>query len=121
MKKITLVALLLLASVLVFSQKRVTLDDEKEIVNQAVTELNSAFSVPDGVMYKRLAGYSLSGTYIYDVTVRNKGSIATVFSVNSGENDIKIQNFIKDLIYEYRLSFNMVKGKSYKFRYSLTF
>ncbi|HLO91901.1 MAG TPA: hypothetical protein VK172_12120 [Lentimicrobium sp.] len=121
MKKLSLLIILSFAFLFSFSQKRLTLNDEKQIITRAVTELNDAFARPDGIMYKKIAALNLSGTYIYDVTIRNKGAVATVFSVNSGDNDIKIQNRIKDLIYEYKLSFNMLKGKSYKFRYTLNF
>ena len=56
-----------------------------------------------------------------DITIHEKGKVATVFVVSNKGGAIKQQNLVKDFVKEFRLSFKMPKGKDYKFQYIFKF
>lgn len=120
MKPLIIALIFAVSSLQLFAQKKITLIDKQQIIEYAVAELDQSITDPKGVLNKSISPYKLvPGTYIFDVTIRGKGETATVFVVNDGENDIKTQNYLQDLLKAYRYNFKMKKGKLYKFQYTI--
>jgi hypothetical protein len=90
-------------------------------VKQAISELVLAMSPPKGSLYLFGIENKLIGSFTYDLTIRKKGEMATVFVVSTEGGTIKMQNMLKDRLKVFRFSFKMPKGKSYKFQYTLQF
>ncbi|PKP04551.1 MAG: hypothetical protein CVU14_00130 [Bacteroidetes bacterium HGW-Bacteroidetes-9] len=120
MKNLITIALLLLA-IATFGQKKQLVEYRDNIVAAALVELDSVSSGPEGTLYKQVAESGIHGQYVFDITLREKGVIATVFVVNDGINPINMQNRLKDIVKRYRFSFKVPKGKSYKFQYEFNF
>ena len=120
MKQFFTIALLLIA-VASFGQKKQLVEYRDNIVAAAVAELDSVSSGSEGPVYKQVVEGGIHGRYVFDITIREKGVVATVFVVNDGENQISMQNRLKDIIKRYRFSFKVPKGKSYKFQYEFNF
>lgn len=121
-KRFFLLIVLLSTQLTIFSQSKVTLTDQQLIIEQAERELNDAFSPPEGELYKAISSIPVSNnTYIFDITIQNKGEITTVFAVNPGEGDIVVRNKLENIIRQYKLSFKMPKNKRFKFQYSINY
>ncbi len=122
LKHIAFAIIIACTAVHVSAQKKPTLTDRQQVTKYAVAELNQALSPPDGALFKSLNYFNVvPGTYIFDVTVRGKGETATVFVVNDGQNDIRTQNHLKDLLKSYRYHFKMRRGLLCKFQYTITY
>lgn len=117
MKQITIILMLLVAST-TYGQKKQLVEYRENIVARAVAELDSVASGPEGVIFRQVTESGIHGQYVFDITLREKGEIATVFVVNDGVNSIAMQNRMKDIVKRYRFSFKVPKGKSYKFQYT---
>ena len=90
-------------------------------VRRAISELESALSSPEGSLYQFGTENSIQGSFTFDLTIRNKGEMATVFSVTTEGGTLKMQNMLKDKLKAFRFSFKMPKGNSYKFQYTFQF
>lgn len=121
MKKLTIVALLLLLGFSSWSQKKELIEDKARIEERAKSELQAAMSPPEGSLYLFGQKYGIRGEYTYDITIREKGDIATVFVVGNENGTVDAQNKLKDCLMEFDFSFKMPKGKLYKFRYTFAF
>ena len=117
MKQFITVALIVIA-IAAFGQKKELVEYRENVVEKAIAELDSVTAGPEGELYKEFAENGIRGHYVFDITIREKGAVATVFVVNDGENPIPQQNRLKDIIKLYRFSFKVPKGKSYKFQYT---
>ncbi len=104
-----------------FSQKLELIEDKDEIVRRATAELDQSMQAPEGLMYVFAKENSLTGEYTFDITIREKGEVATVFVVSSETTNLKAQNMIKDKVKSLKFSFKMPKGKSFKFQYKFNF
>jgi hypothetical protein len=104
-----------------FGQKKQLVEYKDAIVLRAVAELDSVSASPESDFRKEIQESNISGNYVFDITIREKGMVATVFVVNDGENPIDKQNRMKDIMKRYRFSFKVPKGKSYKFQYTFSF
>jgi len=114
------VALGLLA-ITTFAQKKVLIESKDDIIEQATKELTEAMQPPEGSLYLWKVENNITGEYIIDITIREKGDIASVFMAGSEGSDIKMQNMVKDRIRLFEFSFKMPKGKTYKFQYIFKF
>ncbi|GAB1403319.1 MAG: hypothetical protein PHX54_13500 [Lentimicrobiaceae bacterium] len=101
-----------------FSQKYSAAETEGNYIEMARAELNSALSQQDSKLNKAISEAGISGNYVFDISIRGKGEVSTVFIVNTGSQSIKMQNALKDIIKAYRFSFKLPKGKSYKFQFT---
>ena len=119
MKKQLLILVLMLLAFSGYSQKKQLIEYKEDIIAAAVAELDIACSSPEGAIFKQSAG--ISGKYVFDITIREKGMTATVFVVNDGANPIQMQNRLKDIVKNFKFSFKVPKGKSYKFQYTFNF
>ncbi|HCT72071.1 MAG TPA: hypothetical protein DF409_14985 [Bacteroidales bacterium] len=116
-----IVMCLLLPAIYASGQKKPFYQMKNEIIEKAIAELDSVSSVPGSAFLKEINESKLSGTYVFDITLREKGEVATVFVVNDGESPIAMQNRLKDIVKRYRFGFRVPKGKSYKFQYTFKF
>jgi hypothetical protein len=120
MRLTVLLALSLLAAT-TFAQKKVLIESKDDIIEQATKELTEAMQPPEGSLYLWKVENNIQGEYIIDITIREKGDIASVFMAGSEGSDIKMQNMVKDRIRLFEFSFKMPTGKTYKFQYIFKF
>jgi hypothetical protein len=95
--------------------------DDEPFVQMAISEISKALTPPNGSLYLFAVEKKLEGSYSYDLTIRNKGEMATVFAVSSEGGTITMQNLLKDRLKAFRFTFKMPKGKSFKFQYTFQF
>lgn len=119
MKKQLLIIVLMIIAFAGYSQKKQLIEYKEDIIAAAIAELDIACSSPEGTIYKQAT--DISGKYVFDITIRERGMTATVFVVNDGENPIQMQNKLKDIVKNFKFSFKVPKGKSYKFQYTFKF
>jgi hypothetical protein len=124
--KITLIAMFLLAFVEQLQAQKNFYNTQEEVIEAAYKTLDNWMESGElkEAIEKKLEKYtgesSLTGTFIYDITIRNKGEVASVFKVES-DAPIKVQNHFKDCLKALQFPFKMPKNKSYKFRYEFKF
>jgi len=111
----------MLVSITGYNQKRVTLETKQEVIATAKKELTQAMQHPEGVLYLLQKENNLTGEYNLDITIHEKGRVATVFVVNNVGGSIKQQNLVKDFVKDFRFGFKMPKGKDYKFNFTFKF
>jgi hypothetical protein len=121
MKKPLLIVLLLLLGLSSFSQKKELVEGKDQIESRAKSELELAMAPPEGSIYLFVQKYGIKGEYTYDITIREKGDIVTVFVIGNNNGTIDAQNKLKDFLMEFEFNFKLPKGKYYKFRYTFTF
>lgn len=92
--------------------------EEEEVVKAAYAELES--SMKEGALKKFAEKYKITGSYTMDITLKNKGEVASVKTIER-DGEIADQNALKDFIIEYKFPFKMPKNKSYKFQYEFKF
>ncbi len=112
---------MIFVSITAFSQKRATIETKYEVIEAAKMEFNQAMQAPQGELYLFKLENNIFGEYTMDITIHEKGKVATVFVVSNKGGAIKQQNLVKDFVKEFRLSFKMPKGKDYKFQYIFKF
>ena len=118
MKNYFVLILVVFAAVDCFSQSRKLITDEEIIRERAFAELEYSIQNPEGELFKLAQKNQISGKYTFDISIRNKGEVVTVFIVGSSESDIKKQNLIKDKVKSHRFNFKMPKGRIYKFQFT---
>ena len=121
MKKNLLIITLIFLSLTTFAQKRATLETKQEVVKAAKKEFSQAMQAPQGELYLFKQENKINGEYTLDITIHEKGRVATVFVVSNKGGSIKQQNSVKDIVKEFRFNFKMPKGKDYKFQYIFKF
>ncbi len=117
MKQFLLISLMLM-TLCTFGQKISQAEANGDFVEMAKVELNSALSSPDSELFKKISESGIAGHFVFDISLRGKGLVATVFVVNAGEQSISMQNRLKDIIKAYRFSLKVPKKKIYKFQYT---
>jgi hypothetical protein len=121
-RKFLIVVLLIMGFALIsHAQENNYSSPEEPFVKQAISELAAAMSPPKGNLYLFGIEKKISGSFTFDLTIRGKGEMATVFVVSTEGGTIKMQNMLKDRLKAFRFSFKMPKGKSYKFQHTLQF
>lgn len=75
--------------------------------------------IEDG-LEKATGETTLKGRFVYDITIRNKGEVASVFKVES-DASVPVQNYVRNHMKALRFPFKMPKNKSYKFQYEFKF
>lgn len=116
-----LLFILAVAAIASYAQKKELIEDKNLIIERAKAELGLAMSPPEGAIYLWTLKNPIQGSYTYDISIREKGEVMSVFAVGNENGTIKAQNNLKDLILTLRLNFNMPKGKSYKFQHTFVF
>ncbi len=110
--------LILLLSSGLFAQKKPHLSDKETVIEYAYLELDESMKNGDFFEWGQETG--VKGEFTFDITIRDKGEVATVFAVDR-KGEVKDQNDLKDFLKDYRFNFKMPKTKSYKFQYTFQF
>jgi hypothetical protein len=103
----------------VVAQKPLIQEYDK-VVEAAKSQLDSMMR-SNGSLQVEAKELNVTGEYILDVTVFDKGKVLSVYMVSSDADDIKMQNMAKDIIRRVEFGFKMPKGKTYKFQYTFNF
>ncbi len=121
MKFLLFILLFFFTSIIVFSQKKVFIENKDDIVKEAIHEIEVSMQPPEGDLYLFTQKYKITGTYDFDITLYEKGLVATVFVNNREGGSILSQNKLKDFVKAMKFEFKMPKGKKYKFNYVFNF
>lgn len=112
----TLFTILLLALGQIAWAQREYLEDKEAIHQRAATELELAMQGPNGSLYKAVVKERLTGSYLLEISVGDKGEIRSVQVLERSGGDIPSQNRFKQLVHDARFSsFKTPKGKQYRF------
>ena len=95
------------------AQKKELLEDKEVILARAAAAFDAALQ-PGADLYKTILEEQLIGTYVLQVSFREKGDICSVFVVSAEGHDQRSQNRFKDLIHFLELPFKMPKGRQYR-------
>ncbi len=121
MKNFVIISILIFSSLLSAAQKKELIESNDEIIREARVELDSAMKAPEGVIYLFGQKHDIHGNYTIDITIREKGEVASVFTVGNTNGTISSQNILKDYIQNFKFNFKMPKGKRYKFEFVFKF
>jgi len=121
MKKLSMIILLVMTGFICLAQKPELIEDKDLIIDRANTELDSAMVSPEGTIYLYTLKHPVKGEYTYDISIREKGMVISIFAVGNNNGTIDSQNRLKDFLMTYKFNFKMPKGKSYKFRHTFIF
>jgi len=119
--KTLIISIFIFSSMYVLGQKKPLIEDSQEVMKAAMAELNLAMQAPEGSLYLFAVEHKITGTYIFDIQLYEKGKVASVFCKSRDEGDISSQNKLKDAVMDLRFHFKMPKGKKYKFSYTFSF
>lgn len=112
----TLLTLLLIALGQITWAQREYLDDKEAIQQRASAELELAMQGPNGNLYKTVVKEQLTGSYLLEISLGDKGDIRSVQVLERTGGDIPSQNRFKQLVHDTRFSsFKTPKGKQYRF------
>jgi len=121
MKVLTIIILVVSTTFSLKAKEHVLLESKAEIIAQAIKELDNAMKSPEGELYLIGQKFRIKGEYNFQLTIRDKGNVASVFVIDQKDGDIPSQNRLKDAVFAFRLSFKMPKNKDYKFNYIFKF
>lgn len=120
--KVLFISLFLLTSgIYLKAQKPGIIESKEEVIKQATFELDQAMTAPEGALYTFGQKYLISGEYTFQITIRNKGQVVSVFVADKKDGNIPSQNSLKDKILDFQFGFKMPKNKDYKFNYTFKF
>lgn len=102
-----------------FAQKNTSLTNPDEITAAAVKYFE--YSLKEGELFKLAEKHQITGAYEFDVTIRERGEVASVFVVDREGGSLAFQNLVKDAVMKMKLGFKMQKGKRYKINYKFQF
>ncbi|MCB2222387.1 MAG: hypothetical protein KQI35_18530 [Bacteroidetes bacterium] len=113
--------LLAILSLSAYAGKKPLIEDYDKVVATAIKEIEQAMEAPEGELYLFAKENEISGTFSFDITLHEKGLVATVFVKSNEGGTIKSQNMLKDYVKAMKFEFKMPKGKDYKFNYIFKF
>jgi len=108
-----LTLIVMLACMHLAAQKKELLEDKEVILARAAAAFDAALQ-PGADLHKTILEEQLIGTYVLQVSFREKGDISSVFVVSADGHDQRSQNRFKDLIHFLELPFKMPKGRQYR-------
>lgn len=112
-----LLTILLIASASLSFGQREYLEDRDEIVRRAAAELDAAMR-PEGTLYKAVLKEQLTGSYLLQISLGDKGDIRSVQVLDRQGGDIPSQNRFKQLVHSARFNyFKTAKGRQYRFEH----
>ena len=121
MKLLLIIVMVVSANITLHAKEHILLESKTEIISQAIKELERAMKSPEGELYLMGQKFRVKGEYNFQLTIRDKGNVSSVFVVDQKNGDIPSQNRLKDAVFAFHLSFKMPKNKDYKFNYSFKF
>lgn len=121
MKYTAILILMLATATSGFAQKMPLIQEREDIIAEAKKELDAMMANSESDFKKKITENKISGEYVFDITIEGKGKVLSVFVVSSDADDVKQQNYVKDLVKAIQFNFKMPKDKSYKFQYTFNF
>ena len=121
MKRLLFIVLIGSLATVAYSGKKPLIEGKDAITEAATKELSEQMKAPDGELYLFKTEYNIHGEYVMDITIHEKGEVASVFCAGNEGGDIQSQNKLKDFVKAYEFSFKVPKGKKYKFQYIFKF
>lgn len=116
-------SLFLLTAILCFTavqaQKKPFYDTPEEVIEAAYNALDQEMKGGEITTWAQENG--IEGAYTFDLTIKHKGEVATVRTIDRKGGDIPSQNRLKDYVKTMRFPFKMPKNRSYKFQYEFKF
>ncbi len=112
--------MLLMFSVTNIKAQKALISNPDEVAEAAIKEFDVAMQ-PEGVLYKLKEKQQLKGSYIFDIIIKEKGQVVSVFVVENEGGTLDFQNLLKDAVLAMKMDFKMPKGKRYKFTYKFNF
>lgn len=113
-------AMVLIFSITQIKAQKVLISNPDEITAAAVSEFDLAMQA-EGVLHKLKEKHQLKGNYIFDIIIKEKGQVVSVFVVENEGGTLDFQHLLKDEVLAMKLGFKMPKGKRYKFTYKFNF
>ena len=110
---------LLLGSSSLQAQKKPFYNEEEEVIEAAYLHLEK--STQEGRIKAWVEANNPKGNYTMEITIRNKGEVATIRVVKRQNGDIPTQNSLKNFLKTYRFPFKMPKQRSFRFQYEFKF
>ncbi|MHC1707183.1 MAG: hypothetical protein AB9842_06625 [Bacteroidales bacterium] len=121
MTRLILSILLILAIKETVAQKQPLIAEKDAVIAQAKHELDAMMSDSQSSLRKYAKENNISGEYIFDITIAERGKVISVYAVGSDADDIRHQNKVKDIIRTLKFNFKMPKKSRYKFQYTFNF
>lgn len=109
----------LLATTAVVAQKRPELNTQAA-VDEHVSNVLAAEKA-QGKLAELALELGLRGSFVFDITVGDKGTVQTVFLVESTMESIPARNQLKAYLMGLRFDFKVPKNKRFKTRQTLEF
>ena len=97
----------------------ITLSVSEEVVAAAIAEFDA--SMKSGQMSEFDTESGVEGIYVFEISIKAKGQIASVAIVERKEGSVPHQNVIKDYLMKYQFGFKTPKKSLYKFQYEFNF
>ncbi len=114
-----LIALGLALAVPALGQRRAELNTQAAVDEQVGNML--AAEKARGKLAELASELGLRGSFTFDLTVGDKGTVVTLFPVEWTIDDIPARNKIKARLMDLRFDFKTPKGKRFKTRQTLVF
>lgn len=99
--------------------KKAAMATDEELAVTVDSLLDATLADANSKLAKDIKKYSITGTYIMDITlIGPKGAVSTVFCESDEKTNIPMQNTLKDLIRKQLFDIGLPKEKKIKFRYT---
>jgi len=121
MKELIFVIFISCITTLAYAGKKPLIEGKDAVAEAAIKELSTQMLAPEGEFYLFNEEFNIQGEYTMDITIHDKGEVASVFCVNNLGGDIPTQNRLKDFVKDYEFNFKVPKGKKFKFQYIFKF
>lgn len=113
--------LLIVFSLSLTAQKKQLIESQEEVQKLASADFKKSMSAPDGELFLFGKENNIKGTYVFKVTLGDKGKVTSIFVLSRNGGTIAMQNKVKDAVMETRFSFKLPKNKDYSLEYKFIF
>lgn len=90
--------------------------DPDEAIDKASAALDEEMRA--GKLREFITKNTISGIFIFDITLHKRGEVATIFAPGDEKTDIRAQNLLKDFVRQMRFDVKIPKDQRVKFRYT---
>lgn len=111
--------LLISASISLQAQKKAYYNEQEQVIEAAYNNLD--YNMKEGVLKEWAVANKPVGSYTMKLTIKHKGEVVTIQTIDREGGDIPTQNALKNYMKGYRFPFKMPKDKSYQFQYEFKF
>lgn len=117
--KATLLLLFVTTISFIQAQKKPFYNEEEEVIEAAYKNLD--YNMKEGIIKAWAEKTQPKGSYTLELTIKHKGEVVTVGTIDRKGGDIPTQNSLKNFMKNYRFPFKMPKERSFKFNYEFQF